>query len=150
MLTVCQVELETKSMFIRYISHEIRNPLNSVQLGLESLEKELVKCRDNVARLDILRDVKTSLQASITTLNDMLTSDKIRSGLLVLERKNVDVMNLVSTVAQRHQTQVLRYSYRNYRKLLINSSPYRLVTAGSHFRWTVLVQCNLSSHAWMK
>ena len=106
MLTVCQVELETKSMFIRYISHEIRNPLNSVQLGLESLEKELVKCRDNVARLDILRDVKTSLQASITTLNDMLTSDKIRSGILVLERKNVDVMSLVSTVTQRHQTQV--------------------------------------------
>ena len=106
MLIVYQVELDTKSMFIRYISHEIRNPLNAVQLGLESLEKELVKSRDNFTCLEILRDVKTSLQASITTLNDMLTSDKIRSGILVLERKNVDVMNLVSTVAQRHQSQV--------------------------------------------
>ena len=93
-------------MFIRYISHEIRNPLNAVQLGLESLEEDMVKSRDDKARLEILRDVKTSLQASVTTLNDMLTSDKIRSGILVLERKNVDVMNLVSTVAQRHQSQV--------------------------------------------
>ena len=93
-------------MFIRYISHEIRNPLNAVQLGLESLEEDMVKSRDDKARLEILRDVKTSLQASVTTLNDMLTSDKIRSGLLVLERKNVDVINLVSTVAQRHQSQV--------------------------------------------
>ena len=101
-----QVELQTKSMFIRYISHEIRNPLNAVQLGLESLEEDMVKSRDDKARLEILRDVKTSLQASVTTLNDMLTSDKIRSGLLVLERKNVDVINLVSTVAQRHQSQV--------------------------------------------
>ena len=101
-----QVELQTKSMFIRYISHEIRNPLNAVQLGLESLEEDMVKSRDDKAPLEILRDVKTSLQASVTTLNDMLTSDKIRSGLLVLERKNVDVINLVSTVAQRHQSQV--------------------------------------------
>ena len=108
MPTIFQVELETKSMFIRYISHEIRNPLNAVQLGLESLEKELVKSRDNFTCLEILRDVKTSLQASVTTLNDMLTSDKIRSGLLVLDQKDVDVINLVSTVAQRHQTQVIR------------------------------------------
>ena len=108
MLILCQVELQTKSMFIRYISHEIRNPLNAVQLGLESLEKELVKSRDNFTCLEILRDVKTSLQASITTLNDMLTSDKIRSGILVLERKNVDVMSLVSTVVQRHQAHVRR------------------------------------------
>ena len=93
-------------MFIRYISHEIRNPLNSVQLGLESLEEEVIKCRDNATCLEILRDVKTSLQASITTLNDMLTSDKIRSGILVLERKDVDVMDLVSTVVRRHQVQV--------------------------------------------
>ena len=108
MPTIFQVELETKSMFIRYISHEIRNPLNAVQLGLESLEKELVKSRDNFTCLEILRDVKTSLQASVTTLNDMLTSDKSRSGLLVLDQKDVDVINLVSTVAQRHQTQVIR------------------------------------------
>ena len=104
---ICQVELETKSMFIRYISHEIRNPLNSVQLGLEGLEENMVKSGDTAIRLEILRDVKASLLASITTLNDMLTSDKIRSGLLVLSTKNVSVMNFLLELIQMHQSQVL-------------------------------------------
>jgi len=101
-MILCQVELETKSMFIRYISHEIRNPLNSVQLGLESLEEDMLQSRDNLVRLEILRDVKASLQASITTLNDMLTSDKIRSGLLTLERKSVNLMGVISVAAVQY------------------------------------------------
>ena len=101
-----QVELETKSMFIRYISHEIRNPLNSVQLGLESLEEDMRRNRDNLSRLEILRDVKASLQVSITTLNDMLTSDKIRSGLLVVERRRVQLINVLASIVRRHQLQV--------------------------------------------
>jgi len=93
-------------MFIRYISHEIRNPLNSVQLGLESLEEDILRSGDNLVRLEILRDVKASLQASITTLNDMLTSDKIQSGLLSLERSHVNLMSLVSSIIHRYQSQV--------------------------------------------
>ena len=93
-------------MFIRYISHEIRNPLNSVQLGLESLEEDMVNSRDNLVRLEILRDVKVSLQASITTLNDMLTSDKIRSGILEVERRNVVLTRFLSSQMQRYRSQV--------------------------------------------
>ena len=93
-------------MFIRYISHEIRNPLNSVQLGLESLEEDMRRNRDNLSRLEILRDVKASLQVSITTLNDMLTSDKIRSGLLVVERRRVQLINVLASIVRRHQLQV--------------------------------------------
>ena len=105
-ITFYQVELETKSMFIRYISHEIRNPLNSVQLGLESLEEDLARSKGNATRLEILRDVKASLQASVTTLNDMLTSDKIRSGLLVLERKNISLVDYLPVLIRRFQAQV--------------------------------------------
>ena len=54
------MELETKSMFIRYISHENRNPLNSVQLGLDSLEEDMRQNRDNPSHLEILKDVKAS------------------------------------------------------------------------------------------
>ena len=93
-------------MFIRYISHEIRNPLNSMQLGLESLEEDMRRNRDNLSRLEILRDVKASLQVSITTLNDMLTSDKIRSGLLVVERRRVQLINVLASIVRRHQLQV--------------------------------------------
>ena len=94
-------------MFIRYICHEIRNPLNAVQLGLEGLEEIMLKSGDTVTRLEILRDVKASLLASITTLNDMLTSDKIRSGLLILSKKDMNLMNFLLELIQMHQSQVL-------------------------------------------
>ena len=106
------MELETKSMFIRYISHEIRNPLNSVQLGLESLEEEMVKNNDIAVRLEILRDVKASLQISMGTLNDMLTSDKIRSGALSVERKELTLISLLSTIVSRYEAQV--YLFHNH------------------------------------
>ena len=93
-------------MFIRYISHEIRNPLNSVLLGLENMEEELRRDKDRVSLLGTLGDVKDSLQVSMTTLNDMLTSDKIRSGLLVAERREVRLMSFLSLILLRYQSQV--------------------------------------------
>ena len=102
----CKVELETKSMFIRYISHEIRNPLHSVLLGLENMEEDLRRGRDKSSVIETLRDVKDSLQVSMNTLNDMLTSDKIRSGLLVAERREVQLISFLSAVILRYQSQV--------------------------------------------
>ena len=93
-------------MFIRYISHEIRNPLNSVLLGLENMQEELRRDKDRVSLLGTLGDVKDSLQVSMTTLNDMLTSDKIRSGLLVAERREVKLMSFLSLILLRYQSQV--------------------------------------------
>ena len=93
-------------MFIRYLSHEIRNPLNGVLLGLESMEEDLRQGRDRSCIFETLGDVKDSLQVSITTLDDMLTSDKIRSGLLVAERREVQLMGFLSTIVLRYQSQV--------------------------------------------
>ena len=103
------MELDTKSMFIRYVSHEIRNPLNSVQLGLESLEEDIRRCTDKISRLEILQDVKASLQLSINTLNDMLISDKIQAGIFELERKRVNLKNFLISIIQKNQSQVLPY-----------------------------------------
>ena len=79
-------------MFIRYISHEIRNPLNAVKLGLDLLQTNIRRSCSMTAA-EILKDVKQSLDASLVTLDDMLTSDKIRSGFLKLERK----LTIIST-----------------------------------------------------
>ena len=59
-------------MFIRYISHEIRNPLNSVQLILDSLEEDMRRNRHNTRRLEILRDAKASLQDDDIALDYIL------------------------------------------------------------------------------
>lgn len=101
-----KVELEVKTMFIRYISHEIRNPLNSLQLGLDGLEEDMTREKDSERRMEIMRELKQSLHASLTTLNDMLTSDKIRSGFLALDRKNTSLLPWLERVLERFRTQV--------------------------------------------
>ena len=102
-----QNELETKSMFIRYISHEIRNPLSSVQLGLDALEENLILNRDGESYVEILQDTKAALQLSLVTVNDMLTSDKIRSGFLILEKKKVSLLHWLIPVVKSLQLQVM-------------------------------------------
>jgi len=93
-------------MFIRYISHEIRNPLNSLQLGLDGLEEDMTREKDSDRRMEMMRELKQSLHASLTTLNDMLTSDKIRSGFLTLDRRNTSLLPWLERVLDRFRTQV--------------------------------------------
>ena len=104
---IFQNELETKSMFIRYISHEIRNPLSSVQLGLDALEENMISNGDGGFLLEILHEAKAALQLSIVTVNDMLTSNKIRSGFLMLEKKKVSLLHWLIPVVKGLQLQVI-------------------------------------------
>jgi len=109
--TFYQAELDTKSMFIRYISHEIRNPLSSVQLGLDALEEDMILRGESGFRLEVLQEAKAALQLSLVTVNDMLTSDKIRSGFLVLERKKVSLIHWLIPVVHSLQLQVLTITF---------------------------------------
>ena len=102
------MELETKSMFIRYVSHEIRNPLNCVMLGLDHLEEVMVRDGDGGRPhwVDTVREIKEGCAASLRILNDMLTSDKIRSGFLVLERRNCSLQDVLSGPVESLRSQV--------------------------------------------
>ena len=118
-------------MFIRYISHQIRNPLNAVQLGIDCLEELINRthgcCAQRDGQLEILRDMKGCLQSSIDILNDMLTSDKIRSGLISITTENTDVIAYVATKMQPYIIQVIhiwlcllptRYLHESYSIIL--------------------------------
>jgi len=69
-------------------------------LGLHCAEDKLsnnnYSLNDHKESLQILRDSRDSCYSAVLTLNDMVTSDKIRSGQLVLNKKYVNVINLVT------------------------------------------------------
>ena len=120
-------QLRTRLDMVRYISHEMRSPLNTSFLGvqilrgtIESVMSSINSIRSRIksavgaeeARLlskvveeieevkETSELVKESSCIALETLNDMLTFDKIDDNKLVLEREELDVWSFVSETAR--------------------------------------------------
>jgi len=101
-------------MFVRYVSHEIRNPLNNVFLGLKILKKEISEIDSSDFKNNIMEtftDIQTSCDISLQILNDLLMFDKIESGILVLDRVEVDVRAMVVESVHAFEMQVIILHY---------------------------------------
>eukprot|EP01035_Chromulina_nebulosa_P017055 gene17055-22565_t len=97
-------ELESKSVFIRTISHEIRSPLSTVNLGIEMLIENISKhldLPDDRNKIDLkdidetLSDIKISVDVALNTLNDLLSLDKIKSNLMTIETTKVKISDFI-------------------------------------------------------
>lgn len=75
--------LEAKRRFIRFVSHEVRTPLNAVMMGLSIIEAEMEAEEGSTERLTLLREVQTSTEHAVEVLNDVLLYDKIESSIKV-------------------------------------------------------------------
>ena len=84
--------LSVRKMFMRYISHEMRTPLNTVLLGLSYVQKQLAKVfgkNSNHECCTAIKETQVSCEIAVDILNDMLLYDKIEGGLLKLELKSI-------------------------------------------------------------
>jgi signal transduction histidine kinase len=79
---------------VRYVSHEIRSPLNVAVAGLEILKLELEAIGASRAILDLLGDINFGCNTAIEILNDMLQYEHIDSGIFKLELSVVPLMNI--------------------------------------------------------
>ena len=93
-------------MFIRYISHEIRTPLNTVIMGFDVLKEEMVRLNEPKERLDTVDEMRTSCEAAINILNNILTSDKLETSSLQLEKQEVNALQLIRSTVNPFVLQV--------------------------------------------
>ena len=119
--------LETKRMFVRFISHEVRTPLNAVHLGLEALTTELRTSHDllrasplhtNAEKilssfdatllswLELSSEMMANSSAAEDVLDDLLNYDKIEMGTLRLEFSAVPIVDVVQTATAVLQNNV--------------------------------------------
>ena len=98
--------MQAKGLFIRYVSHEIRTPLNTVFLGLKLLQDDLTLTDSTSERLETVRDIKDSCDIAISTLNEVLTFDKLESGAMRLERCKVRAMDFIENAIKPFHVQV--------------------------------------------
>lgn len=92
-----EVETETVkavSLLAAGVAHEIGNPLNSLYLNLQIIERELAELPDNEERVDMLRSCKHEVERLDSIIHGFLTA--IRPGRPVFTR--LDLSELVVEV----------------------------------------------------
>ena len=82
--------LKAKRTFIRYVSHEVRTPLNAVIMGLNIIQDE----EKDTERSQLIQEIQNSANSAVNVLNEVLQYDKIESDSLDLEINMVDIWEL--------------------------------------------------------
>ena len=84
-----EVILATKMSYIRYYSHELRNPMNIVEMGIQFCLNNIPDdSNDNQIKTirDTLVEVKIACEDSLSIMNDILLYDKLENGLVKLQK----------------------------------------------------------------
>ena len=92
--------LAVKKTFVRYVSHEIRTPLTVAKLGLMLVEAGVIKVKKEAGvvegdalshdiddTLANVADCEVSLDVAVTILDDLLSYEKLESGIYEVFRR---------------------------------------------------------------
>jgi len=91
-----------KSDFVSMVSHEIRNPLGAVIAQLKLLSDELLG-EVNARQKETIQRASLRLNALADMTTDLLDLAKIESGLLVMEKEQVDMDVLLDDLVSFHR-----------------------------------------------
>jgi len=84
--------VDAKKSYVRYISHEMRTPLNAATLGINMLITQLKKNKHptsaDMELSESLDDIQLACSTAVDILNDLLSFEKLESGILFLNRQD--------------------------------------------------------------
>jgi two-component system, NtrC family, sensor histidine kinase KinB len=90
-ITLFQERDQNKTMFLATISHELKTPLASTDLGLSLLERQHV----SAGTQDILADLRKDHQRLVRIVSELLDMAQVESGRMRVEVGEVPLRNIV-------------------------------------------------------
>ena len=97
-----------KRVFIRFVSHEMRSPLNTAFMTIDILRNELLRLcvpEECVRQLDV---IKRSCHVSMEVLDELLDYDKLEAGVMQLDRSVLNAHNLTRDAVRGAMREVSR------------------------------------------
>jgi len=104
--------LDAKRNFVRFVSHEVRTPLNTVCMGLtlihqdfhkrekkmkekQDVEQQPLTSEDFAHWSSLTQEVRNNADVAVGVLNDLLNIDKIQMGAFKLEMEALPIWQIV-------------------------------------------------------
>lgn len=89
---------------VEVVAHDLKNPLASIRLTLQILEKKLANGEFELPRVEkAMNAIKKSSESMERLITDLLDHTKIESGHLLLATKECNMSQMLSEVLERHQ-----------------------------------------------
>jgi signal transduction histidine kinase len=95
---------QNKNAFINRLSHELRNPLASIMMALELIEKTPSGSQQALKALDIVKRQSKLLK---NLVDDLLDVTRITQNKVCLKKDVLEINNLVEKVIQDYQPQFI-------------------------------------------
>ena len=94
--------LLAKKVYVRFMSHEMRTPLNVMHLGLSILGEDLVKSRkhDRKKQAATVKEIMGACDIAVTFLNELLNFGKLEDGLLTIETVETNVLCFIASTVK--------------------------------------------------
>jgi len=100
-------QFSRKLDFVRYVSHELRSPLNAISVGLYVLSQEFSKLSLSPVRGStigaVVDDVVKSCDSAVSILDDLLTFNQIENDALELKMSRLSVVKLIRNAISPYQ-----------------------------------------------
>ena len=93
-------EQASKRSALRYLSHELRSPLNVVCSGISFILQDLYQYYPHIKSniMENLKDVHCASESAVSLLDDVLSFEKLEQGLFPLLKKYVLVQDIMTSV----------------------------------------------------
>ncbi|WOO84252.1 Histidine kinase 2 [Vanrija pseudolonga] len=96
---------QSKERFVSYIFHEVRVPLNTALLAVQNLRGEGVFHNLNEDKSDMVHGLSSSLSLMENVLDDVLSFNRMESGMFVLTNRPFDFQKAMQLIALAHRLQ---------------------------------------------
>ena len=91
-------EQASKRSALRYLSHEMRSPLNVICSGIAFVLQDLEHLNVGKELLENLNDVRHASESAVSLLDDFLDFEKMELGLFNVMQQYVSLSEIISTV----------------------------------------------------